>query len=124
MIAFLPATVSFNFGIAPGTVRTADSKSMGVAGREGPFTMPCKALILVGGYGTRLRPLTFDAPKPLVPFANKAIVMHQIEALVKVGVTEVVLAVSYQSDVMEEYLRERSKQVTPSATDDDGIALS
>ena len=43
-----------------------------------------KALILVGGYGTRLRPLTFSVPKPLVPFANKAIMMHQIEALVKV----------------------------------------
>jgi len=43
-----------------------------------------KALILVGGYGTRLRPLTFSCPKPVVEFANKPIVAHQIEALVKV----------------------------------------
>ena len=41
-----------------------------------------KALILVGGYGTRLRPLTFSCPKPLVEFANKPIMLHQIEALV------------------------------------------
>ena len=43
-----------------------------------------KALILVGGYGTRLRPLTLSKPKPLVEFCNKPMVMHQIEALVEV----------------------------------------
>lgn len=43
-----------------------------------------KALILVGGYGTRLRPLTLSKPKPLVEFCNKPMVMHQIEALVQV----------------------------------------
>lgn len=42
-----------------------------------------KALILVGGYGTRLRPLTLSRPKPLVEFANKPMLLHQIEALVK-----------------------------------------
>jgi len=43
-----------------------------------------KALILVGGYGTRLRPLTLSHPKPLVEFCNKPMIMHQIEALVEV----------------------------------------
>lgn len=43
-----------------------------------------KALILVGGYGTRLRPLTLSRPKPLVEFCNKPMIMHQIEALAEV----------------------------------------
>lgn len=44
-----------------------------------------KALILVGGYGTRLRPLTLSKPKPLVEFCNKPMVMHQVEALAEVS---------------------------------------
>mmetsp|Transcript_2338 Transcript_2338/g.9878 ORF Transcript_2338/g.9878 Transcript_2338/m.9878 type:complete len:90 (+) Transcript_2338:121-390(+) len=70
-----------------------------------------KALILVGGYGTRLRPLTLSKPKPLVEFCNKAMIMHQIEALVAVGVTEVVLAVNYQPHVMENFLAEEGAKV-------------
>ncbi|TYG73144.1 hypothetical protein ES288_D04G077000v1 [Gossypium darwinii] len=57
-----------------------------------------KALILVGGFGTRLRPLTLSIPKPLVEFANKPMILHQIEALEAVGVTEVVLAINYQPE--------------------------
>lgn len=63
-----------------------------------------RALILVGGYGTRLRPLTLSRPKPLVEFANKPILLHQIEALVQAGVTEVILAVSYRAEQMEKEL--------------------
>ena len=64
-----------------------------------------KALILVGGYGTRLRPLTLSKPKPLVEFANKPILLHQIEALVDCGVNHVVLAVSYQADLLEQEMQ-------------------
>ena len=56
-----------------------------------------KAIILVGGFGTRLRPLTLSVPKPLVPFANKPMLMHQILALHAVGVRHIILAVSYMS---------------------------
>lgn len=63
-----------------------------------------RALILVGGYGTRLRPLTLSRPKPLVEFANKPILLHQIEALVAAGVVEVILAVSYRAEQMEQEL--------------------
>jgi len=63
-----------------------------------------KALILVGGYGTRLRPLTLSRPKPLVEFCNKPMLLHQIEALVAAGVTQVVLAVSYHAEALEKEL--------------------
>ncbi|KAJ6768073.1 GLUCOSE-1-PHOSPHATE ADENYLYLTRANSFERASE FAMILY PROTEIN-RELATED [Salix koriyanagi] len=59
-----------------------------------------KALILVGGLGTRLRPLTLSVPKPLVEFANKPMILHQIEALKAIGVTEVILAINYQPELM------------------------
>ncbi|KAH3767438.1 GDPmannose pyrophosphorylase [Pelomyxa schiedti] len=63
-----------------------------------------KAVILVGGYGTRLRPLTLTTPKPLVEFCNAPTILHQIRALAAVGVVEVILAVSYKPDQMMEYL--------------------
>ncbi|KAJ5076281.1 mannose-1-phosphate guanyltransferase beta [Anaeramoeba ignava] len=70
-----------------------------------------KALILVGGYGTRLRPLTLTKPKPLVEFANKPIIRHQIEALVSTGVTEIVLALSYQAEAMKNYMKVLSEEL-------------
>ncbi|XP_063797521.1 mannose-1-phosphate guanyltransferase beta [Pseudophryne corroboree] len=70
-----------------------------------------KALILVGGYGTRLRPLTLSIPKPLVDFCNKPILLHQVEALVKAGVNHVILAVSYMSDLLEKEMKEQEKRL-------------
>ena len=64
-----------------------------------------KGLILVGGFGTRLRPLTFTKPKPLVEFCNSPTLTYQLEALVKIGVTEVVLAINYQPDKMYEFIK-------------------
>ena len=69
-----------------------------------------KALILVGGFGTRLRPLTFTCPKPCVEFANKPIVCHQIEALAKAGVTEVILAINYKPEMMLESLEKYAEE--------------
>ncbi|XP_071452161.1 mannose-1-phosphate guanyltransferase beta-A [Hetaerina americana] len=74
-------------------------------------TIGMKALILVGGYGTRLRPLTLSRPKPLVEFANKPMLMHQVEALVEAGVTTVILAVSYRAQQMEEELGKEAKKL-------------
>lgn len=68
-----------------------------------------KAVILVGGYGTRLRPLTLNRPKPLVEFCNQPMVMHQIRQLVNVGVKHVILAVSYKADMMNKFVEEQEK---------------
>ncbi|EER12224.1 Mannose-1-phosphate guanyltransferase, putative [Perkinsus marinus ATCC 50983] len=65
-----------------------------------------KCLILVGGYGTRLRPLTLTSPKSLVPFCNLPIVEHQIAAAVECGVDHVVLAVGFQPEHMQHALKE------------------
>ena len=56
-----------------------------------------KALILVGGYGTRLRPLTLSKAKPLVEFANKPMLLHQIEALVEAGVNQVLKKITFKT---------------------------
>jgi len=59
----------------------------------------------VGGYGTRLRPLTLTVPKPCVPFCNKEMVVHQIEGLKKAGVDTVILAVYYKPEQMAAILK-------------------
>ncbi|KAI5287164.1 mannose-1-phosphate guanyltransferase [Ascosphaera aggregata] len=69
-----------------------------------------KALILVGGFGTRLRPLTLTLPKPLVEFANRPMILHQVEALAAAGVTDIVLAVNYRPDVMVSTLKKYEEQ--------------
>lgn len=75
-----------------------------------------KGLILVGGYGTRLRPLTLTTPKPLVEFANRPMILHQIEALAKAGVTDIVLAVNYRPEVMVSTLKKYEKEYGVSIT--------
>ena len=72
-----------------------------------------KALILIGGFGTRLRPLTLSMPKPLIDFANKQVLHHYVEALVKAGVTEIILAINYQPEIMSEAIHYYEKKVRP-----------
>ncbi|KAF6018974.1 GMPPB [Bugula neritina] len=70
-----------------------------------------KALILVGGYGTRLRPLTLSKPKPLVEFANKPMLLHQVEALAEVGVKHIILAVSYRAEMLEVEMKAQEQKL-------------
>lgn len=56
-----------------------------------------KALILLGGLGTRLRPLTLDCPKPLLPILNRPFLSYQIDLLKKFGVRDVVLALGHKA---------------------------
>lgn len=82
-----------------------------MCGTNSTSTKGTRALILVGGYGTRLRPLTLSTPKPLVEFANKPILLHQLEALVSAGCTQVILAVSYRAEQMEKELKQEADKL-------------
>lgn len=63
-----------------------------------------QALILAGGEGTRLRPLTLNIPKPIVPIANKPFLFWQIQAIKAAGITDITLALNYQPSEIEKVL--------------------
>jgi mannose-1-phosphate guanylyltransferase len=63
---------------------------------------PLEAIMLVGGKGTRLRPLTLSAPKPLLPTAGLPFLAHQLARAAQDGVTHVVLATSYRAEMFTE----------------------
>jgi mannose-1-phosphate guanylyltransferase len=67
------------------------------------------ALILAGGKGTRLRPLTVYTPKPIVPLVNKPFLLYQIEILRKAGIKEITLSLSYQPGKIEQVLGDGSE---------------
>jgi NDP-sugar pyrophosphorylase family protein len=57
-----------------------------------------RAVILAGGEGTRLRPLTLALPKPVVPVVDRPFLRHQLDLLSRVGVEDVVFSIAYQPD--------------------------
>src|SRR2546423_12746516 len=63
-----------------------------------------QALILAGGKGTRLRPLTMHTPKPIVPIANRPLLLYQLELLKRAEVRDVILSLSYQPQKIEDKL--------------------
>ena len=62
-----------------------------------------EAVLLVGGQGTRLRPLTVDTPKPMLPVAGRPVTEHQIARARAAGVTRIILGTSYRAEVFEEW---------------------
>lgn len=67
-----------------------------------------QALILAGGKGTRLRPLTMHTPKPIVPIANQPFLLYQLELLKRADVRDVILSLSYQPHKIEDRLGDGS----------------
>jgi mannose-1-phosphate guanylyltransferase len=63
-----------------------------------------QALILAGGKGTRLRPLTLYTPKPVVPVVNRPFLLYQIDILRRAGVKDITFSLSYQPDKIEDVL--------------------
>jgi mannose-1-phosphate guanylyltransferase len=67
------------------------------------------AILLVGGFGTRLMPLTKNTPKPMLTVAGVPVTEHQIAMAKAAGITEIVLATSYLSEVFIPYFGDGSK---------------
>ncbi|MBE9114702.1 mannose-1-phosphate guanyltransferase [Lusitaniella coriacea LEGE 07157] len=67
-----------------------------------------RAVLMAGGSGTRLRPLTCDLPKPMVPVLNRPIAEHIINLLKRHQVTEVIATLHYLPDVMRDYFQDGS----------------
>jgi NDP-sugar pyrophosphorylase family protein len=66
-----------------------------------------KAIILAGGRGNRLRPITDYVPKPLIPIKNIPIIEWQIKYLKKFGVSEVIICSGYKTEMIENYLNNK-----------------
>ncbi|MGI9567490.1 MAG: nucleotidyltransferase family protein [Nitrosopumilus sp.] len=67
-----------------------------------------KTIILAGGFGKRLRPITDYVPKPLVPIKNIPIIEWQIRYLKKFGVDEVIVCTGYKTKMIENYLNAKN----------------
>ncbi len=70
---------------------------------------PKKSIILAGGKGTRLRPLTYKIPKALIPVQGRTLTEHVLDILKKFGVKEIMLSVSYMADKIQDYFKDGSK---------------
>lgn len=67
-----------------------------------------RAVLMAGGSGTRLRPLTCDLPKPMVPILNRPIAEHIINLLKRHQITEVIATLHYLPDVLRDYFQDGS----------------
>ncbi|MDY6803664.1 MAG: mannose-1-phosphate guanyltransferase [Cyanobacteriota bacterium] len=68
-----------------------------------------RAVLMAGGSGTRLRPLTCDLPKPMVPVLNRPIAEHIINLLKRHNIREIIATLHYLPDVMREYFQDGSQ---------------
>ena len=66
-----------------------------------------KAIILAGGRGKRLRPITDKIPKPLIPINNKPLIERTIKYLKKYGITEIIISSGYKSNLIEKFLKKK-----------------
>jgi len=86
-----------------------------------------RAVLMAGGSGTRLRPLTCDLPKPMVPVLNRPIAEHIINLLKRHNITEVIATVHYLPDVMRDYFqdgREFGVQMTYAVEEDQPLGTA
>ncbi|MCP4130255.1 MAG: NTP transferase domain-containing protein [bacterium] len=68
-----------------------------------------KAIIMAGGEGTRLRPLTCNRPKPMIPVINKPVIEHAVSLLKRHGITEIIISLYYLPEVIQNYFGDGSE---------------
>ena len=68
-----------------------------------------KAIILAGGLGTRLRPLTYKTPKALLPFQGRTLTEQVLDVLKKSNITDIYLSIGYMADKIKDYFGDGSK---------------
>lgn len=68
-----------------------------------------KAIIMAGGEGTRLRPLTCNRAKPMIPVANKPVIEHAIDLLKKHGITDIIISLFYLPENIQNYFGDGSE---------------
>ncbi len=73
--------------------------------------LPIDAVLMAGGKGERLRPLTEKTPKPLLPVGDKPIIDHNIDRLINYGVKHINVTVNYLGEQLEEHFREPRNEV-------------
>ena len=81
----------------------ASDDNSGVADVQPATTRAVDAVILVGGRGTRLRPLTIGTPKPMLPTANHPFLQHLLARIKAAGITHVVMSTSFKAEIFVEY---------------------
>jgi len=68
-----------------------------------------KAVIMAGGEGARLRPLTINCPKPMIPLVNKPVIAHTIDLLKRYGITDIIMTIQYLADNIQDYFGDGSE---------------
>ncbi len=68
--------------------------------------MPMRAVIMAGGFGTRLRPLTINLPKPMVPVGNLPMMEHVVGLLARHGITDVTALLYFQAETVKEHFKD------------------
>lgn len=78
--------------------------------RETSTIIPADAVLMAGGEGKRLRPLTENTPKPLLKVGDKPIIEYNIDRLGKVGIKNIHLSVNYLADQLRDYFKDGSSK--------------
>ncbi len=81
-----------------------------------------KAVVMAGGFGTRIQPLTYSRPKPMLPVVNRPMMEHTMMMLKKVGITDFIILLYFKPDIIRDYFGDGSRfgiNITYVIPDDD-----